>query len=195
MIALVDYGAGNLTSVCKAFHHLGVEIAITHDPAVVARADSVVVPGVGHYAATAAIGPNLRTAILDAIARRVPYLGICLGMQLLFEASEEADTPGLGIIRGTCARLSGPVKVPHVGWNTLALVRPSRLLRGVASGAHAYFSHSYAAPLTAETVAVAEHGVPFAAVVQKEDHIAGVQFHPEKSGDVGLTMLRNFCGV
>lgn len=193
MIALVDYGAGNLASVVKALAHLGANVEIARDPAAIARADATIVPGVGHFAATAAIDAALTQAIRGAIAAGRPLLGICLGMQWLFEGSEEAPAmAGLGAIRGVCARLPGTgVKVPHVGWNSLALARPSWLLEGVADGRYVYFTHSFAAPITAETVASTCHGVAFASAVEC-GRIAGVQFHPEKSSDAGLAILRNF---
>lgn len=193
MIALVDYGAGNLASVIKAFHHLGAEVEIARDPATVGRARAIVVPGVGHFGATAALGNHWRTAIRSAIDGGRPLLGICLGMQWLFEASIEAPgVAGLGIIRGHCGRLPGAgVKVPHVGWNALSIVRPSPLVEGVNDGDQVYFTHSFAAPITDETVTLTEHGVGFASAVDC-GRVAGVQFHPEKSGDVGLRILRNF---
>jgi imidazole glycerol-phosphate synthase subunit HisH len=198
-VALVDYGAGNLTSVGKALRAVGAEVVVPETPLDLLRASAMVVPGVGHFAATRSLGPEWRRVVLDQIVVGVPLLGICLGMQWLFEGSEEApDEAGLGVMRGTCRLLPGtafpggePLKVPHVGWNALAIRRPSRLLHGVADGSHAYFTHSYAAPVTDDTVASATHGIPFAAVVER-DRVFGAQFHPEKSGEVGLSVLRNF---
>lgn len=205
MIALVDYGAGNLTSVRKAFAALQVEVRTPASPAALAGARAIVVPGVGHFGATAALDWRWREAILAAATAGTPLLGICLGMQWLFEGSDEApDLPGLGLIAGRCRRLgasaasgagqAGRLKVPHVGWNALEVVRPSRLLAGVAEGAHAYFTHAYAAPVTAECVAATTHGERFASAVE-HGRTVGMQFHPEKSGAVGLTMLRNFLSV
>lgn len=207
MIALVDYGAGNLTSVRKAFAALQAELRTPASPAALAGARAIVIPGVGHFGATAALDRRWREAILAAVTAGTPVLGICLGMQWLFEGSDEApDLPGLGLLAGRCRRLgasgaaapgggpAGRLKVPHVGWNALEVLRPSRLLAGVAEGAHAYFTHAYAAPVTAPCVATTTHGERFASAVE-HGHIVGVQFHPEKSGAVGLTMLRNFLSA
>ncbi|HWF86707.1 MAG TPA: imidazole glycerol phosphate synthase subunit HisH, partial [Vicinamibacterales bacterium] len=151
----------------------------------------------------------LQGAWTDAIVARIgegrPILGICLGMQWLFEGSEEADLPGLGVLGGRCVRLKPDatddaqvppepdrrIKIPHVGWNSLDLRSEAPIVEGLAAGTQVYFTHSYAAPITGDTVAVTEHGVPFAAIVQR-GQVAGVQFHPEKSGDAGLRILRNF---
>jgi imidazole glycerol-phosphate synthase subunit HisH len=195
MIALIDYKAGNLTSVRKAFAALGAELYDPATPADLARAAGIVVPGVGHFGATTALGAGWAAAIRGRVAEGRPLLGICLGLQYLFAGSEEApECPGLGLLAGWCYRLSGAanaVKIPHVGWNSLDVARPSPIVSGVASGSQVYFTHSFVAPVTPDTVAVTEHGEPFAAVVQR-DRIAGVQFHPEKSGDVGLRILRNW---
>jgi len=194
MIAIVDYRAGNLVSVKKAIDHLGFACSITSDPAVVARAEKIIVPGVGHFAATSAFDASgLRTAIANVIERQTPFFGICVGMQWMFAASEEAPgVSGLGVFPGECAHFPQEVKAPHVGWNQLEVKDGSRLLRGVPSGAFVYFTHSYRAPLVAETVACCNYGGAFSAAVERE-HLFGAQFHPEKSGDAGLTMLENFC--
>ena len=195
MIALIDYGAGNLTSVRKALSALDANVHTPADPAELECAAAIIVPGVGHFAATRALDSGWREAILSRVRMGMPLLGICLGMQWLFEGSEEApDRPGLGLIGGRCARLEGPVKVPHVGWNSLETKKPSRLLAGVANGAQVYFTHSYAAPVTPECAAVTTHAASFAAAVER-DRIFGVQFHPEKSSDAGLRILRNFLDV
>jgi glutamine amidotransferase len=191
-IALIDYGAGNLTSVRKGFAAVGAELTTPREPADLADARAIVVPGVGHFQATAPLGGEWRRAILHAVDRGTPLFGICLGLQWLFDSSTEADdVPGLGLMPGRCERLPPSVKVPHVGWNSLAPTRRSRLLDGVPEGAQVYFTHSFAAPVTADCVASTMHGRPFAAAVERE-RISGVQFHPEKSGDVGLQILRNF---
>ena len=198
MIALIDYGAGNLTSVRKALSALGAEYAIPASPSELARASGVIVPGVGHITATAALDGAWRDAIAASVERRVPLFGLCLGMQWLFEASDEdPDVRGLGAIRGRITRLRGDrerrIKVPHVGWNALDFTeRPSRLLRGLTSGAQVYFTHSYAAPVTPEAVALTTHGDETFASVVERDNVFGVQFHPEKSGDPGLQIVRNF---
>jgi glutamine amidotransferase len=203
VIALIDYRAGNLTSVRKALSALGSDFTTPLQPAELATADGIVVPGVGHFGATASIDDAWRSAIHAALERGTALLGICLGMQWLFEGSEEApELPGLGVFRGQCVHLGRPpmpgsdadpaaLKVPHVGWNSLELPRSTKLLRGIAHNAQVYFTHSYAAPVTADSAATTTHGVAFAAAVEVR-RIAGVQFHPEKSGDVGLCILRNW---
>jgi glutamine amidotransferase len=191
-IALIDYGAGNLTSVRKGFAAEGAELLTPQSPAVLQNARAIVVPGVGHFQSTAPLCGEWRDAILRAVADGIPLFGICLGLQWLFESSTEAeDVPGLGLMSGRCERLPPTVKVPHVGWNSLAPTRPSRLLADIPDGAQVYFTHSYAPPVTADCIASTTHGRPFAAAVERE-HICGVQFHPEKSGDVGLKIIRNF---
>ena len=199
MIALLDYGAGNLTSVRKALSALGAAFETPSSPAALAAVHGIIVPGVGHFAATAALAEPWRAAILERVDRGVPLLGICLGMQWLFEGSDEApELPGLGLLPGRVRRLAPspdeagrPVKVPHVGWNGLEARGPSRLLDGVEPGAQVYFTHSYAAPVGAGCVAVTTHAAPFAAAVERRA-VFGVQFHPEKSSDAGLRILRNF---
>ncbi len=194
MIALIDYQAGNLTSVKKALTTIGADVFVPEGPDALREARGIIVPGVGHFGATRALDAAWIEGILERIGEGRPLLGICLGMHWLFEGSDEApDLPGLGLLSGQCRRLasSDAIKIPHVGWNTLSLQREASILEGVADQSQVYFTHSYVAPLTSETVAIAEHGEPFSAVVQRAN-IAGVQFHPEKSGDVGLTILRNF---
>jgi glutamine amidotransferase len=192
VIALIDYGAGNLASVRKGFAAAGAELSTPRSPADLAHARAIVVPGVGHFRATLPLGGEWRDAILRAVADDVALFGICLGLQWLFEASAEAeDVPGLGLMSGRCERLPALVKVPHVGWNSLDCTRPSRLLAGIPDAAQVYFTHSYAAPITPDCIASTTHGRPFAAAVER-DRICGVQFHPEKSGAIGLQVLRNF---
>ncbi len=194
MIAIVDYRAGNLVSVKKAVDRLGFPCAITSDPAVVERAEKVIVPGVGHFAATSTLADTgLRAAIVGAIERQTPFFGICVGMQWMFDSSEEAPGAcGLGVFAGQCTHFPPEVKAPHVGWNQLEVENGSSLLRGIASGAFVYFTHSYRAPLVAGTVARCDYGGAFSAAVER-GHLFGAQFHPEKSGDVGLAILENFC--
>jgi len=205
VIALIDYDAGNLTSVKKALRAVGADVRVPAQPSELCDASGIIVPGVGHFGATRNLGAEWVDAILACVGEGRPLLGICLGMQWLYESSEEApDLKGLGLLSGKCVRLPSTarlkpdttfdahvVKVPHVGWNSIAIERGTSILDGVASGAQVYFTHSYVAPVTPHTSAVTEHGIPFAAVVQRA-HVAGVQFHPEKSGDVGLRILRNF---
>lgn len=194
-IALIDYGAGNLASVKKALATLGALVSVPQTPADLAGSSGIIVPGVGHFGSTRALDRAWTEAVLDRVGEGRPLFGICLGMQWLFEGSDEApDCPGLGLFSGRCYKLGGTVqtiKVPHVGWNSLTIERDASIVDGVEPHAQVYFTHSYVAPVTGETVALTEHGEPFAAIVQR-GHVAGVQFHPEKSGEVGLRILRNF---
>jgi imidazole glycerol-phosphate synthase subunit HisH len=195
VLAVVDYGAGNLTSVLKGLSAAGAEPFVTNDTSALARANAIVVPGVGNFAATAAISGPMRRALTDAVAEGTPLLGICLGLQFLFEGSGEApDARGLGLLKGRCYLLHGEVKVPHVGWNTLERQRESPIIAGVPVAAYVYYTHSYAAPVTEATVASTTHGSAFAGVVD-DGRVFGVQFHPEKSGEAGLTILRNFVSL
>ena len=209
MIALIDYGAGNLTSVRKALTALGADYATPASPGDLRRFSALIVPGVGNFAATAALVGPWRDEIAAAVRAGTPLFGICLGMQWLFEGSDEApDVPGLGVLSGRVTRLQGDaeerLKIPHVGWNGLAFrsraaagdhtALPSRLLSGLNTGAHVYFTHSYAAPVTDACVAATTHAETFAAVVERAN-VFGVQFHPEKSSDAGLQIIRNFLEV
>jgi glutamine amidotransferase len=196
VIALIDYGAGNLTSVRKAFAAIGADVFVPDRPGDLEQAAAVVIPGVGHFGATQALEGEWTAAILGRLGEGRPIFGICLGMQWLFEGSEEApDVAGLGLLAGQCVRLTNDaapgLKIPHVGWNSLDVRRDASIAEGLAPNAQVYFTHSYAAPVTGDTVAVTEHGQPFAAIVQR-GQVAGVQFHPEKSGEPGLQILRNF---
>jgi glutamine amidotransferase len=196
VIAIVDYGAGNMTSVVKALQHLGRECVVTRDSDIMGRAEKWIIPGVGNFKATAPLANGeLGKALREGVAQSRPLLGICLGLQWLFEGSTEApELSGLGTFAGRCERFSDRVKSPHVGWDSLAMTRPSRLLAGVASGAYVYFTHSYRAPVCADTVATCTYDGPFTAVAER-DNLFGAQFHPEKSGDVGLQILENFCAL
>jgi len=196
MIAVVDYRAGNLTSVMKALAAIGADAVSTDDPEAVRRAGKIILPGVGHFRATAFLEQRgLRAAIEERIAQGIPFLGICVGLQWLFRGSTEAPgTPGLAAFEGTCDRFPSGQKVPHVGWNSLSTRDDSRLLRGVPTGSFVYFTHSYRAPVIHDTVAVTEYGTPFTAAVERAG-IMGVQFHPEKSGSAGLQVLRNFLNL
>jgi imidazole glycerol-phosphate synthase subunit HisH len=196
-IAIVDYGVGNLASVKKAVDRVGADSLVTTDPEAVARAEKIVLPGVGHFSATSALKKTgLQDAIQQAIKRDVPFLGICVGMQWMLESSEEApDVRGLGIWPGVCEHFSALVKSPHVGWNQLEIgERSSRLLRNIPGGSFVYFTHSYRVPLIDATTAESEYGGRFSAVVE-QDNLFGVQFHPEKSGAAGLKLLQNFCSL
>jgi glutamine amidotransferase len=196
MIAIVDYGAGNLVSVKKAFDWLGQQCAITSHPSDLSKATRIVLPGVGHFVSTGALDQSgLKDAIADAIAKGIPFLGICVGMQWMYDGSEESrKTKGLGILPGECEKFPGTVKSPHVGWNSLTVEPTSRLLRGIASSSFVYFTHSFRAPVGDATVACCEYGGKFTAAVER-DHLFGVQFHPEKSGETGLKLLGNFCAI
>jgi imidazole glycerol-phosphate synthase subunit HisH len=196
MIAIVDYGAGNLNSVKKAFDYLGAEAVVTTQPESVAIADKIVLPGVGHFSALGGLdNAGLRDAVLEAARAGKPFLGICLGMQWLFEGSDEApESVGAGIFAGRCQPFPSSVKSPHVGWNSLAVREGSRLLRSVSPDSFVYFTHSFQAPVVAATTALTEYGTQFSAAVER-DNIFGVQFHPEKSSTVGLLILKNFCEV
>jgi imidazole glycerol-phosphate synthase subunit HisH len=193
-IAIVDYGAGNLNSVKKAFDHLGANALLTTQPEVVATADKIVLPGVGHFSALAALdNTGLRDAVLQGARAGKPFLGICLGMQWLFEGSDEApEFAGAGIFAGRCRQFPPTVKSPHVGWNSLTVREGSRLLHNIAPESFVYFTHSFQAPVVSATTASTEYGTQFSAVVE-QDNIFGVQFHPEKSWTVGLRILKNFC--
>jgi glutamine amidotransferase len=193
-VTVIDYKAGNLTSVVKALRHLGAEITVTDGPDVLKEGERIILPGVGHFAATARLDETgLTPAIHDAIARGIPFLGICVGMQWLYGGSTEApDQPGLGQFSEQCARFpEAREKVPHVGWNSLDPSAKSKLLNGVEPGEYVYFTHAYRAPVTSDTAAITQYIEPFAAAVERGT-VFGVQFHPEKSGETGLKILRNF---
>ena len=194
MIAIVDYRAGNLASVKKAVEHLGFTAEITENADAVRRAEKIILPGVGHFSTMQRLADcGLRDAIQDAILRGVPFLGICLGMQWLFEGSTEApDVKGLGVFEGMCERFPAGVKSPHVGWNDVSSLGESRMLAGLPKEAFVYFTHSYRAPVVRGVVATTEYGGHFAAAVER-DNVYGVQFHPEKSDEAGLRILKNFC--
>jgi glutamine amidotransferase len=203
MIAVIDYKAGNLTSVVKALRHLAADdIVITQSPEEVLRADKIVLPGVGHFQSTQLLtGLGLTQATREAVAAGTRFLGICVGLQWLYEGSTEApDTPGLAHFAGQCERFpatfeGADLKSPHVGWNSLESIRAdSRLLRGVAPGSFVYYTHSWRAPVSAATAAATLYGGPFTAAVER-DNVMGVQFHPEKSAETGLRVLKNFLEI
>ena len=193
MIAVVDYKAGNLTSVVKALRAVGAHVTVTEDPEVVRRSEKIVLPGVGHFAATGFLETRgLKDAMSARIAAGVPFLGICVGLQWLFSGSTESpDARGLGTFDAICERFAEGRKIPHVGWNSLTVREHSRLMAGVPSGGFVYFTHSYRAPVIHDTVAVTDYGDPFTAAAER-GNVMGVQFHPEKSGVTGLRILRNF---
>jgi glutamine amidotransferase len=195
MIAIVDYGAGNISSVRKALEHLEADARVTSDASVIAAAQKLIVPGVGHFSRCQALNQSMRTPILEAIKHGKPFLGICVGMQWLFTGSTEAaETPGAALFAGECSRFPAVVKSPHVGWNQIEISSNSRLLKDVSNGAFVYYTHSYRAPVVAETVACTNYGGAFSAAVER-DNVFGVQFHPEKSAETGLKILENFCAL
>jgi glutamine amidotransferase len=199
MIAVIDYKAGNLTSVVKALNYLGAETTVTQDPEVVRKASKIVLPGVGHFQSTQLLADlGITEAVREAVAQGTWFLGVCVGLQWLFEGSTEApETAGLGHFPGQCERFpalyeGAELKSPHVGWNSLESIRPdSRLLRGVAPGGFVYYTHSWRAPIVSATASVTEYGGAFTGVVERENAM-GVQFHPEKSSAIGLQVLKNF---
>jgi glutamine amidotransferase len=200
MIAVIDYKAGNLTSVVKALRFLGADdIVVTQKPNDVLRADKVVLPGVGHFQATQLLRDLALTDAVREIAEKgTPFLGICVGLQWLYQRSTEAPgTPGLGHFAGQCEHFpathdGAELKSPHVGWNSLENIRPgSRLLKGVTPGSFVYYTHSWRAPLSADTAAETIYGGAFTGAVER-DNVMGVQFHPEKSAETGLKVLKNF---
>jgi imidazole glycerol-phosphate synthase subunit HisH len=208
VIAVIDYKAGNLTSVVKALRYLHSEtnyaddIVITQDPAAVIKADKIVLPGVGHFQSTLLLSHlGLTQATRGAIATGTPFLGICVGLQWLYEGSTESlETPGLGCFAGKCERFpvmyeGNDLKSPHVGWNSLETIRAdSRLLADIEPGSFVYYTHSWRAPLSADTAATTMYGGAFTAAVER-GNVMGVQFHPEKSAETGLQVLKNFLAL
>ena len=194
MIAIINYGAGNLTSVEKAVACFDSDCVVTSDARQAAQADKIILPGVGHFAATQTLFRNgMAQVVRGSIQRGTPLLGICLGLQWLFQGSSEAEgVPGLEVFAGVCTRCPNQVKSPHVGWDQVQIRHASRLFENIPKGAYFYFTHSYRAPLTAYTTAACHYGEPFTAAVES-GNIFGVQFHPEKSGPAGLKLLENFC--
>jgi imidazole glycerol-phosphate synthase subunit HisH len=194
-VVLVDYGAGNVSSLACALRRLGVEATTSNQAAELACADRLILPGVGHCAAliNALDVQGIGQPLLDAVSRGVPFLGICLGLQAFYEGSEEAPgLKGFGLFKGTVTHLPEGVKLPHMGWNQLQASRPSVLLHDIAPESYFYFAHSFAAPAAGpETVAVCHHGRDFIAVLEHKN-IFGVQFHPEKSDAPGAKLLENF---
>jgi len=203
MIAVIDYKAGNLTSVVKALRFLGAnDIAVTHSAADMVRAKKIVLPGVGHFRATQLLHDfGFTEAIREAVSAGAPFLGICVGLQWLYEGSTESpETRGLDYFTGRCERFPATfegrdLKSPHVGWNSLEAIRPdSRLFRGVEPGSFVYYTHSWRAPLSEDTAATTKYGGGFTAAVERGS-VMGVQFHPEKSAETGLQVLKNFLAL
>lgn len=197
-VTIIDYGAGNVPSVERALQRLGAESERTNSPDKIAKAEVLLLPGVGHYAALvrALDEQKMREPLVGAVKRGVPFLGICLGLQVLFESSAESpQLRGLNLLPGKVCALPSTVKLPHMGWNQMVTNRESRLLAGIDSSAYFYFAHSYAAPdSNGSTTAICFHGAPFAAIVESQN-ICGVQFHPEKSAESGSRLLQNFLRI
>jgi glutamine amidotransferase len=192
----IDYQTGNLNSACKSLRAVGADLLVTQRPEDLKNAARIVLPGVGHFASTERLlSSGIADALRERVAQGVPFLGICVGLQWLFAGSAEAsDTPGLGIFPEVCERFPAGIKSPHVGWNSLEPAGESRLLAGLPASSYVYFTHSYRAPRINATSAVTYYGGEFSAVIEKGNWMA-VQFHPEKSGAVGLKILENFLKV
>jgi imidazole glycerol phosphate synthase glutamine amidotransferase subunit len=197
MIAILDYGAGNLRSVQNTLSEVGADYTLVRDAEGLRRASKIILPGVGHFGQMmrALDDLDVRAALRERISAGTPFLGICLGLQALFSGSEEAPgLEGLKIFDGSVRRFSREARVPHMGWNSLTAARPSRLLQGLAAPPFVYFAHSYYVPETGATAATCTYSVPYTAILES-DNIFGVQFHPEKSGPVGLKIVRNFLEI
>lgn len=197
MTTIVDYGAGNIRSVQNTLAELGADFTVTNDPAAVSGAPKIILPGVGHFGQMmqAIDRLRLRDVLLERIHAGIPFLGICIGLQCLFENSEESPgSLGLGLFSGSIRRFVGDARIPHMGWNSLENTRPSKLLAGLEEGTFTYFAHSYYAPLNEATAATCTYLNPYSAVLEK-DNVYAVQFHPEKSGPVGLHVMKNFLEI
>jgi glutamine amidotransferase len=194
VIAIFDYGAGNLRSVQNTLDEIGATYELVREAAGLERASKIVLPGVGHFGQMlrALDDMNVRGTFIERIRAGVPFLGICLGLQGLFESSEEAPAQrGLGIFPGQVKRFDISARVPHMGWNQLDSVRPSRLLTGLPEHPYVYFAHSYYVPVVEQTAATCTYTLPYTAVLES-GNVFGVQCHPEKSGPMGLAIVRNF---
>lgn len=197
MTTIVDYGAGNLRSVQNTLDKLNARYQITNNPDAVRAATKIILPGVGHFGQMmrAIDDLGLREPLLEKIHSGVPFLGICVGLQCLFEESEESPgSAGLGVFRGSIKRFSGSARIPHMGWNSLSPASQCRLLASLPDAAFTYFAHSYFAPVIDATAATCTYMHPFSAVLES-GNIHAVQFHPEKSGPVGLRVMENFLKV
>ncbi len=197
MTTILDYGAGNLRSVQNTLSEIGARYEVVDQAAAIQKATKIVLPGVGHFGQMmrALDAMSVRQPLLDAISRNVPFLGICLGLQALFTDSEEApDVAGLGLFPGSVRRFDTSLRVPHMGWNSLSQVRDSRLLKDIGDQPYVYFANSYYCPIVDETAASCHYGIDFTAVLEK-NNVFGVQFHPEKSGPLGLKIMSNFASL
>lgn len=194
-IAIIDYGVGNLRSVEKGLAYVGVPAKVTKDPAEIDSADAIVFPGVGAFESGMRQIEPLEDVVLGRAREGTPLLGVCLGMQMLYEESDEGGIHrGLGLVKGRVTRFTNGLKVPHMGWNSLSVKKEHPMLKNVDDGSFVYFVHSYKAPVSGDTVAASDYGGEFTAMVAK-DNVMGTQFHPEKSGAIGLRMLKNFAGM
>jgi imidazole glycerol phosphate synthase glutamine amidotransferase subunit len=194
MIAILDYGAGNLRSVQNTLDAIGAEYTLVRDSKGLRDASKIVLPGVGHFGQLMRSLDDMcvRQPLTERICAGVPFLGICLGLQALFHRSCEAtEVSGLGIFEGTVERFPAEARVPHMGWNTLDFTKPARLLKNIEPESHVYFAHSYFAPVCDATAATSNYTRPYTAAIE-QDNVFGVQFHPEKSGPIGLQIMRNF---
>lgn len=197
VIAVIDYGAGNLRSVENALLSIGSSFKVVNNADDIHSAQKIILPGVGHFAQIAREleARGLQESIVEHITSGAMFLGICLGMQVLFEASDEASgVPGFGVLAGTVTQFSAPQRTPHMGWNSVEMNGGSRLLRNIDDGEYFYFANSFFCPVTASTTATTTHGVLFSAAIER-DNMFGVQFHPEKSGRAGLRVLQNFVDL
>ncbi len=194
MTTVIDYGAGNLQSVRNTVEALGVPFEVTDNPETVLRSSKIILPGVGHFGQMmrALDELQLREPILQQIRTGTPLLGICVGLQCLFEGSEESpESRGLGVLPGLVRRFQGNARIPHMGWNSLDACRPTRLLTGLPLHPYTYFAHSFYAPVLPETAATCTYIQSYSAIIE-HDNLYAVQFHPEKSGAVGLRVMQNF---
>ncbi len=197
MIAIFDYGAGNLRSVENTLAEVGAAYRLVRDAEGLRAASKIILPGVGHFGQImrAMDQMEVRAAFVERITAGVPFLGICLGLHALFDGSEEApEMRGFGLMKGTVRRFPETARVPHMGWNELEARKPSRLLVGVKPGPHVYFAHSYYAPVTEATAAACTYTLSYTALLE-DGNTFGVQFHPEKSGPVGLAIVKNFVDL
>jgi imidazole glycerol-phosphate synthase subunit HisH len=197
VIAIIDYGAGNIRSIGNGLKKAGAKAEIVSDPRMLETADAIVLPGVGSFGDAMDKLARFKPAIVEAVESGKPFLGLCLGEQVIFESSEESPgTEGLGLFKGGCRRFKGQLKVPHMGWNTITLAKDTPLLAGIEGGEYFYFVHSYYVVPNDKGVIAAEtdYGVRFPSVVSSGS-VYACQFHPEKSGDRGLEILRNFIGL
>jgi imidazole glycerol-phosphate synthase subunit HisH len=197
LTTIVNYGAGNLRSVQNTLEELGVPYLVTNEREPVERAEKIILPGVGHFGqmVQALDELGLRKALIIKISAGTPFLGICVGLQYLFESSEESPgARGLGVLPGEVKRFHGPVRVPHMGWNSLSTIKPSKLLEGLEGEPFTYFAHSFYAPVIEATAATCTYTLPYTAVIEN-DNLYAVQFHPEKSGPTGLRVLKNFLDL